>query len=327
VIESPSGPKYRFPFRAGTRIAFGIGLLAFVLPFASVSCGGHEVFTARGVNTAIGGQYTFGGHVNYYSGDPYFLIAVLGAILALAGQFLRPYVRVRLIASAVVGLSSVVMMLIGQAHVNSRIASLQTNGAVTIRWEIAYWIALFAFGAGTVMAALESYRAVSVRSVPGSATPPSAARAAGGVIALVAALMIIAASAIPYIHYKNYSSDSSFDPSSSPSVFISGFGPTMWFAAEPIGVAILAFTAGVVLVEWMSRIPRAIAAGALLAFGVQTFLLFFGYVALAVGSPDAQLRPAGVVGMFAGILLFVAGLAPVLSRFARDSAPGEAKLG
>jgi hypothetical protein len=281
-----------------------------VLPFASVSCGGHEVFTARGFNAAVGGQYTFNGRVNYYTGDPYFLTALFGAILALAGQLLRPYVRVRLIASAVAGLGSVVMMLIGQAHENSRIVGLQTNGAVTIRWEIGYWIALFAIAAGTLVAGLLSYR-IGVGSVPDRTAHPtttSAAVIAGGTIAMVAALLIIAACAIPYIHYTS-SVGNPFDPTSSPSVLIPGFGAESWFAAEPVAVAILAFVAGVVLVESTSPIARAIAAGALVAYGVQTFLLFVGYVALAKGSPDAQLQPGGVVGMLAGVLLFASGLA------------------
>lgn len=317
MVKGLLAQRSRLPYRAATRIALGIGLLAFVLPFASVSCGGHEVFTARGLNTAIGGQYTAGGHVNYYSGDPYFLMAVLGAILALAGQFLRSYARVRLIASTVAGLGSVVGMLIGPTHVSSQIASLESSGVVAIRWEVGYWIALFAIGAGTVMSGVETYRVMSPRSVPGSEaalTPPSPATIAGGVIAMVAAFVIIAACAIPYVHYTN-TSGSAFDPTNSPSLFSPGFGAANWFAAEPVGVAVLAFVAGIVLIEWVSRIQRAIAAGVLLAIGVQTVLLFVGYVALAIGSPDAQLRPGGILGVLAGILLFVGGLAALnLSR-------------
>ncbi len=303
--------------RALTRVALGIGLLAFVLPFASVSCGDHELLAVRGLNAAAGGQYMMGGQVHYYAADPYFLLAILGAVVALTCQFLRPYVKVRLIAGAVAGLSSVVVMLIGQAHVNSQIASLQSNGLVTIRWEIGYWVALFALSAGTGLAAVGFFR-VGMRPQH-TQTPSSRAVTSGGVLAILGALTIIAACALPYLHYKN-SPGSPLDPAS-PSVFIPGFGPSMWFAAEPVGVAILAFAAGIALMEWTSRRTRAIAAGVLLAYGAQTFLLFVGYVALAVGDPSAELRPGGVVGMFAGVLLFVGGLTPALTLFKNGSAP------
>jgi hypothetical protein len=130
---------------------------------------------------------------------------------------------------------------------------------------------------------------------------------------MVGAIAIITACALPYVHYT----DSSAGPTLSPSVFNSGFAPSNGFAAEPIGVALLAIVAGVVLVVWTNRIPQAIASGVLLAYGAQTFLLFVGYVLLAVASPSAQLGPGGIVGMFAGLLLFVGGLAAAVSVFAR----------
>src|SRR5712692_9246479 len=274
--------------RALTRVALGIGLLAFVLPFASVSCGDHELLAVRGLNAAAGGQYMMGGQVHYYAADPYFLLAILGAVVALTCQLLRPHVKVRLIAGAVAGLSSVIVMLIGQAHVNSQIASLQSNGLVTIRWEIGYWVALFALSAGTVLAAVGFFRAgMCPQHTP---TPPSRAVTSGGVLAILGALTIIAACALPYLHYKN-SPGSPLDPAS-PSVFIPGFGPSMWFVAEPVGVAILALAAGIALLEWTSRRTRAIAAGVLLAYGVQTFLLFVGYVAWQSATRPLNSAPA-----------------------------------
>ena len=319
MVKALLAQSSRFPYRAATRIAFAVGLLAFVLPFASVSCGGSELFTARGVNAAIGGQYKLGGEqVYFYSGDPYFLVAAVAAILALAFQFLRRYMRVSLVASAVAGLVSVVAMLIAQAHVNSRIGDLHASGAVSVKYGIGYWIALFAFGVGTVVAAVEVYRVMRLRShsnIASGQEPPTPAVLAGGVVAMVGSLVVIAACAIPNIHYKTGSAGFSGDPTTSPSVFAPGFGASNWFAAEPVAVAVLAFVAGAVLIEWSGGIPRALAAGVLLAYGVQTFFLFIGYVALAMGSPDAQLRPGGIVGAFGGVLLLAAGLAALnLSR-------------
>jgi hypothetical protein len=314
------------PFRAVSRIALGIGVLAFVLPFASVSCGGHELFTARGVDAVIGGQYTVGGQVNYYSGDPYFLVAVVGAILALAFLFLRRYSRVSLIASGLAGLGSVAGMMIAQRHVNSQIADLHSNGVVNVRWDIGYSISLFAFGAGTLLTAVEVVRVVRERPVPGSSgatTTPALRATIAGVIAMVASLIIIAACAIPYMHYSMNTTGPSFDWTYSPSVFAPGSGPSNWFAAEPIGVALLAFIAGAALIELTGAIPVAIAVGVLLAYGAQTVLLFVGYIALAIGSPDAQLRPGGIVGAFGGVLLLAGGLVALnLSRKTRLQALG-----
>lgn len=86
---------------------------------------------------------------------------------------------------------------------------------------------------------------------------------------------------------------------SSPSVLNPGFDPSNWFAAEPIGVAVLALLAAAGLVVWWRSAIRAIAAAMLLAYGVQACLLFAGYVELEVKSPAAQLAPGVVIGMMA----------------------------
>jgi hypothetical protein len=106
----------------------------------------------------------------------------------------------------------------------------------------------------------------------------------------------------------------------SPSIFNTGFTPSNGFAVEPVGVALIAFAIGVVLIAWTNRIARAIGSGVLIAFGVQTVLLFFGYVALAVFSTSAQVRPGGLVGVLAGFMLIAAGAASLASVFARDPA-------
>jgi hypothetical protein len=151
---------------------------------------------------------------------------------------------------------------------------------------------------------------------------------------MVAALMIIVASALPYEYFPNTElGTQQFNWYSILYPRIPAGGH--WFAAEPVGIAVLAIVAGVVLVVWKSPIPRAIASGVLLSYGVQTVLLFGGYVYQAVhifywesSSPTAhdsqtnlvtlaQLGPGGIVGILAGILLFVGGLAPYINVFAR----------
>jgi hypothetical protein len=156
------------------------------------------------------------------------------------------------------------------------------------------------------------------------------AQGSGGVTAMVAALMIIVASALPYQYWPN--SELGVQHFNWLLILDSRIpAGGRWFAAEPVTIAVLAIAAGVVLVVGMSPIPRAIASGVLLAYGVQTVLLFGGFVyqaghmfylpgtAINLDTP-AQLGPAGIVGIFAGILLFAGGFAPTVSGFGRKLA-------
>ena len=131
---------------------------------------------------------------------------------------------------------------------------------------------------------------------------------------MLAGLLIIVACALPYVHYTDTS-----DPSDL-SIFNTGYGPSNGFAIEPAGVALIAIVVGVMLVAWANRTARAIASGVLIAYGLQTVLLFVGYIALAVFSESAQLRPGGLLGLFAGFLLFGAGASSLASVFAREPA-------
>jgi hypothetical protein len=138
---------------------------------------------------------------------------------------------------------------------------------------------------------------------------------AGGVTAMLAAVLIVVASAVPYVHYTDSSSPSTV------SIFDSGFGPSNWFALEPVGVALLVFVAGIVLVAWMSRLPRAVASGVLIALGAQTLLMFAGYVLFTAGSASAQHGPGAFVGMLAGLLTFAGGVSGAVAAFAQRDAP------
>ena len=112
----------------------------------------------------------------------------------------------------------------------------------------------------------------------------------GGISALVAMPFIIAGCFVPYVTYT----DTSSGPSTS-SVFNVGY-PGFWpYAVEPIVVVLIGAAAAILLIVGGNRTARAIAAGALLAFGVQTFTLFFGYTggSVAVGHMGAG-GPLGI---------------------------------
>lgn len=131
-----------------------------------------------------------------------------------------------------------------------------------------------------------------------------------GIQAFVATPFVLAGCIFPYIYY----SDTSSGPSTA-SVFNSGYSGGLWYAAEPVTVIVLGIVAGAFLIGWQNWIVRAIGAGALLALGLQTFMLFVGYVfgQLSYGTMGA----GGPLGTFGGALLIIAGAlaaAGVLNR-------------
>jgi hypothetical protein len=90
----------------------------------------------------------------------------------------------------------------------------------------------------------------------------------------------------------------------------------LWYAVEPVGVALLGIVLGVLLMIIRKGRLTAIAAGMLIAFGIQTVFLFLGY---ALGFSFATYKPgiAGPVGVLGGLLLACAGVMGAASRTAR----------
>jgi hypothetical protein len=315
------------PYRGIARVAVLIGLAAFVLPFATVSCGGQKVFSATGLNGIAGGQYSVSGRTSTYAGDVSFLLALLGGVVALVILFVLTSARARALAAGLASLWSAAMLLVGQAHLYSELADANAGSVVTVRWEPGFWISLAAFAVAAAVMALQLYALREGHAgpslMPSLSLPPTVSRSLLITISAIAAaagsLLIILACALPFVHYT----DSSVQPSS-PTILNPGFAPSNWFAAEPLGVAVLALIAAVALVIGQKPIVRAIAASVVVAYGVQTFLLFLGYVLFAVKSDSAQLAPGGVVGVVAGVLLAAAGVAAALSLIGpQPAAPQE----
>lgn len=96
------------------------------------------------------------------------------------------------------------------------------------------------------------------------------------------------------------------------------------FAVEPVVVAILAVGTAVFL---LGRMP-GFTAGVLLAFGVQSFLLFLAYLGVATfGNPQYNsFRPGGLLGVV-GAALLVAGGSLAVRAATRSSATGGSQLG
>jgi hypothetical protein len=126
------------------------------------------------------------------------------------------------------------------------------------------------------------------------------------VLTAVAAILIVWACALPDLYVSGGTGRTSF------SIFNSGGAGQLWFAVEPVGVAVIAVLAALVVTANRSARLRLLATGVLFGFGIQTILLFAGYEFYA-RSPD-RTGPAGAVGILGGIVLLVAALIAAASR-------------
>ena len=104
------------------------------------------------------------------------------------------------------------------------------------------------------------------------ATPPSRRSmlaTAGGITAIVALLVILAACILPYANY-----DSSDGGPASPSIFNGGYPGSWSNILEPAVVILFTLVAGVMLIASTYRISRALTSGALLAMGASDLRAF-----------------------------------------------------
>jgi hypothetical protein len=134
---------------------------------------------------------------------------------------------------------------------------------------------------------------------PASPSAPTAKLA--GILALAGAFLVLLGSAVPWLRYAGVGGQS-------VSLF-SGFrgnpgSETFWFASEPVAVLIAAVVLGIML---LARRRSAAVPGMLTAFGIQTTLLFGGYVFAVY--PPAHHGAGGGLGLLGGLALLAAGLA------------------
>jgi hypothetical protein len=147
---------------------------------------------------------------------------------------------------------------------------------------------------------------------PVPAAPPASPglryAVAGAVAAFVGAIVVILACALPY---ATLTGNAVSNPT--PSIFNPGYSGGLWFAVEPVVVAALGIVAGVLLIALRGRVPRALAAGVLLALGVQTIVLFAGYVGSSAGGESEQVGIGGAIGVVGGLAMAFGGTLAAVS--------------
>lgn len=149
---------------------------------------------------------------------------------------------------------------------------------------------------------------------PRPARPGRGASIAAGLIGLVGALFVLIACFVPF---EKYPGQSSFGILTGHHGLPASF--TFWYAAEPIGVLLVAIVAGIALLATGgSRRLRGLLPGMLLAFGFQTFLLFGGYVFTVL--PSSARQAGGSIGLFGGLVLLFAGVLGLIGATRPDPA-------
>jgi hypothetical protein len=152
--------------------------------------------------------------------------------------------------------------------------------------------------------------------VPPPPLRSEAARADGprltaAVVSAVGAVLIIWACALPDLYLPASNGRTSF------SVFNGGGAGDLWFAVEPVGVAVIGGLAALIILRAnLSARLRLLATGVLFGFGIQTILLFAGYE-FYVRSPN-HAGPGAAVGILGGLLWLVAAL---IAAAGRQAAP------
>lgn len=144
---------------------------------------------------------------------------------------------------------------------------------------------------------------------------------AGAVAAFVGAVAIIVACAFPYANITDNSVSQT-----TPSIFNPGYPGALWYAVEPVAVAALGIVAGVILIALRGRIARALAAGALVALGAQTFLLFVGYVGSSASGPSERAAIGGAIGLAGALVVAIGGALAAVSLAVKIPSPSAAKI-
>ncbi|MBU0824753.1 MAG: hypothetical protein KKA44_13300 [Alphaproteobacteria bacterium] len=178
------------------RIPKGIALLAFLLPWMTVSCSGQKLVEASGFGLAFG-RVTAMGQASQASDGASMNVWLIFALLAIGGGLFLLFTKGREAAKLVLGTSVAALLLVivgtwryskdaimaeaakndGRAMDQAALAMIQVN------WHFGYWLALLALIAAAAMAWLvmsgkEAEAEAKMRSLAADATDAAKGAAA-----------------------------------------------------------------------------------------------------------------------------------------------------
>lgn len=143
-------------------VPFGLALLAFFLPFVTISCGGVTL-TLSGLELMTGTELRAPGMFGPSSAQtvPSEPLAVLAAVCAIAGLAVAAIGgRAGRLGSSAAGAAGIVLLLALRGKID-REATRQAMGLFQIRYAAGYWLALTGFLAGAALGLVIGVRASS----------------------------------------------------------------------------------------------------------------------------------------------------------------------
>lgn len=147
------------------RVPKGVALLAFLLPWMTVSCSGQKLVEATGFGLAFGRVTAMGQAAQANDGASMNVWLVL-ALLAIAGGLALLFLKGREAAKPVLGtaVAAIVLIFVGTWRYSKDeiLAEAARNGQnssadqaalamIQVNWEIGYWLALLSLIVAAVM--------------------------------------------------------------------------------------------------------------------------------------------------------------------------------
>ncbi|SBV32139.1 conserved membrane protein of unknown function [uncultured Sphingopyxis sp.] len=179
------------------RVPKGVALLAFLLPWMTVSCSEQKLVEATGFGLAFGRVSAMGQAAQASDGASMNLWLIL-ALLAIAGGLALLFLKGREAAKPVLGttIAAIILIFVGtwryskDAILAEAARNGQNSGAdqaalamIQVNWEIGYWLALLSLIVAAVMAWLvmngkEAEAEAKIRSLAAEAAEKAKAAAA-----------------------------------------------------------------------------------------------------------------------------------------------------
>ena len=179
------------------RVPKGVALLAFLLPWMTVSCSEQKLVEATGFGLAFGRVSAMGQAAQASDGASMNLWLIL-ALLAIAGGLALLFIKGREAAKPVLGttVAAIILIFVGtwryskDAILAEAARNGQNSGAdqaalamIQVNWEIGYWLALLSLIVAAVMAWLvmngkEAEAEAKIRSLTAEAAEKAKAAAA-----------------------------------------------------------------------------------------------------------------------------------------------------
>lgn len=140
-------------------------------------------------------------------------------------------------------------------------------------------------------------------------------RLSAGAMAVLGVVATLVASIIPYGTFP----DPSGGPATESSIFSGGFTGAGWDIPEPLIVILAGVVAAALVFIGINRLVEGIAAGALLALGLQSSLMWISYYGLAAS--DGSAEAGGLIGVVGGVLMLIGGLLALANLMTTRAAP------